>query len=274
MQRNLPADSPYQGFVLNLLERGTNDAYSYYSDQTVADFTINDTLTLHKGDFTKGLLKTVNVTSSSNDYNNIFLYTFNSQNGKRDLITSFDIVTPTNNGKTLRYFTGNNIPINKWQLAYTASYYKTCYFIVTNRPIPATIEVKELIGQSINKVGDHFELTHSSSVTSSTLTQSIMTLVKQNDNILFFYDRYFYGNQSDGISSFKLLDIPKEILAEHNGFVDFDNTNSWIDNSYSQTYSNVPGYTPVDDLKARLGITAASTVINEDYAMERFSIGL
>ena len=274
MQRSLPADSIYQGFVLNMLDRETNDAYSYYSDQSLANLTIDDTLTLHKSDFTKGLLRTIDISSSSNDFNHIFLYTYNTLDGKRDLITSFDDITPSSNEKTVRYFTGDNIPINKWQLSYNASFYKTSYSITSNMPVPNAIEVKEMTGQSIRKVNDHFEFTHSNAVVSSPLVKSVVLFFKETNNVVFAYNRFFEGSQSSGTSTFKLYDIPAAILADNAGFTDLDANNSWIETGYYQSYTNISGFTPIDDLKARLDIFATPKVISEEYAVENFSIGL
>ena len=274
MQNYLTPYPEYQGFVLNLLERGTNDAYSYYSDQSFANFTISDTLTLHKSDFTKGLLKTIDISSSSNDYNHIFLITYNEQDGKRDLITSFDDITPSSNEKTVRYFTGDNIPINKWRLSYNASFYKTSYSITSNMPIPNAIEVKEMTGQSIRKVNDHFEFTHSSAVVPSPLVQSVVQFFKESNHIVFVYNRFFEGSQSSGTSTFKLYDIPAAILADNAGFTDLDANNSWIETGYYQSYTNISGFTPIDYLKSQLGVFATPKVINEEYAVENFKIGL
>lgn len=220
------------------------------------------------------MLKTIDISSSSNDYNHIFLYTYNAQDGKRDLITSFDIVTPSSNGKTARYFTGDNIPINRWQLSYSTSFYKTSYSITSNMPIPNAIEVKEMTGQSIRKVNDHFVFTHSSAVVLSPLVQSVVSFFKESDNITFYYNRFFEGSQSSGTSTFKLYDIPAAILSNHAGFTDVNANYRWIETGYMQKCTNISGFTPVDDLKARLDVFASPTAINEEFAVETFSVGL
>ena len=264
-----------QGFTLCLFERGTNQPYIYYFNQPTSNFNSGDTLTIHKSDFVKGTQNSIQVTSSSNDFNNIFLRNYNSVSGRSDLITSFDDITPAN-GKTVQYFSSENLPTTYWSFFYSAAQNKTSYSLITNSTIPASIEVKELTGQSITKVGDKFELTHSSKAINIELARSYVTFYKNNTNIYFSYSRFFDGGESIGTSSFKLFAIPTPILANHVGFQELNATNEWKAASYNQVYTNVAGNSSLENFI--YGLSNWGNEKNKSasgaYTYETFSIGL
>jgi len=274
-KRLLDSDPTCQGIELSIFERGTNDPYIYYFDQPSANFNDGDTLTLHKSNFVKGKLNSIQVISSSNDFNNIFLRIFNSVSERRDLITSFDDVTPEN-GKTVRYFSSDNLPTSKWNFRYySSSHYKTSYTINTNMPIPSTIEIKELTGQIMTKTGIQFEFTHSNKVVNSTLARSSVKFFKQEGNLLIYYTQHFEGSESIGKTTIKLFDIPTEILASYPGFQEFNTSHTWEETGYNQVYTNIDKNSPIDYLKNTLlnGYILNDTSSGE-YTYENFGIGL
>jgi len=260
LQKSFNTDSLYQGFVINMVERGSNDAYCLYFNQPLTNANNGDTLTINKSDFTKGLVKTIDLTSSSNNLASMNLHTYCHQNGYPDLLLSFEEAWPTRDTRELRYFTADNLPLNSWHLIYNQSSFFTDYSLTSNQQIPSSIEIKEITGESISKVGEQYKLTHGQINTTSIITRSCVNLYKINGNNTAFYSLYFDGSKSIGTSTFKLFEIPPFILDKYNNLVPFKSGSDWLGNSYSQTYANITGYGPIDDLKNKLGID------NEDPA--------
>lgn len=268
VKRNFLSD----GLELIMFERGTNKPYLYYLDIPTANLSSGDTITLNKSDFSLAELKTVQISASNNGFDNIFLYGYNSVNGGKDLISSFEQVPSQSNGNSIRYISSEALPINHWDLRYFTNSQYTSYTIRSNKEIPASIEIKELTGQKITKSGKRFDFTHGNVFPDKKLARSNISFSKSINSYSFYYELYFGENESTGSTSITPPKIPDEIISKYN-LEDINNA-EWHEGSYTQTYTNLSGNSPLDFLKNMLGCT--STVKNSssnEYSYEEFIYG-
>jgi|GEM_PF-2352555 len=268
------SDPKYQGHELLIFERGTNEPYVFSIDIPSTDLTPGDTITLKKSDFTPGEVRTILISSSHNEFDNIFLNTYNSINGRRDLITSFDQVIPNPSGeKCIKYIVSDILPINYWYFRYFASSSgSTSYTMRSNKEIPSSIEIKELTGHKITLSGNQFNFTHSNLFPDKIIARSQITFSKGFCNV-FTYDLHFDGSETVGSTTINLFEIPHDILSKYTDFLKIDSLD-WSASQYSQTYTNLPENSPLDFLKnSRLNWNDNNSSAN-DYAFEVFTINL
>jgi hypothetical protein len=267
-------DPGYQGTELLIFERSTNKPYVYYLDFPATELNSEDTITLDKSDFKPGKLETIQVNSSDNEFDNIFLYTYNTINGKKDLITSFDQLIPNPSGeKYINYITSDILPINYWEFKYFASISgASSYTIRSNKEIPSLLEVKELTGQKITMSGNQFNFTHSNIFPDKKLARSTIQFSKTDCNA-FLYSLHFDGSETIGNTTITPFEIPQEILAKYPDFLEI-NSLEWIKYRYSHTYTNIPNNSPLDFLiNSRLNWIDNNSS-TDDYTYEVFTINL
>lgn len=274
-------DPKNQGFELTIFERSTNKPYTCYIDIPVTNINPGDTITLHKSDFTLGELKTILVNSFQyNDFDNIKLATYNLQNERDELITSFDHVVPRSSNKTsIRYLNSNDIlPIDYWDFRYMAtsaisatSYrHRSHYRILSNKVMPSFIDVKELTGFAITKSGNQFDFTHGDIFPDKNIARSNIRFSKNNNVSSFSYSLHFEGSESFGNTKIRHFDIPEEILNKYIGFKEL-NSLEWEADLYHRTYTNIPKNSPVEFLRNLL-IRKENNSSNQEYYYETFSI--
>ena len=264
-----------QGTEMTIFERGTNEPYISYIDIPATDINPGDTITLHKSDFKLGALKTIQVNSSYNDFDNIFLYTYNSKEDSRDLITSFEMVVPnSSNEKSTNYISSDVIPINYWVFNYLArSANTTSYTIRSNKVMPSYIDIKELTGYAITKSGNNFDFTHGNIFPDKNIARSTVQLSKNIDCSKFSYSQHFDGSESIGNTKIKPFDIPEEIINKYIGFKEL-NSLEWAGYSYSQIYTNIPENSSLDFLRNSILNSKDNNSSNQEYSYETFSISL
>lgn len=264
-----------QGMELSLFERGTNTPYVHYLDIAENSVNSNDTITLMKSDFTPGELKSIQVNSLNNDFDNIFLYTYHSETNRKDLITSFENVDGNANEKIVRYIKSDIFPISYWKFDYNVTFAgnTTTYSIRSNKTIPSLIDIKELTGHSITKSGYQFNFTHSDNFPDKNLANSMINFSKARNDISFSYSLHFDGSESTGNTVFTPFEIPAELLTSYNGFSELNNDVEWEETSYSQVYTNISHNSPLDILKNNL-TWKENNSSNNDYTYEVFSIKL
>ncbi len=246
----LDSDPMYQGFEISLFERGTNAPYIYYFNQPLTGYNTGDTITLQKSDFIKGALNTIKINAAGYaSVSHVDLCTYNCENGKHDLITSFDNHIRAD---TVRHFSSQNLPINRWEFSFLSAGYITSYTISTNKPIPATIDTKELRGQKITEVDNQFELTHSNPIANSPTTRSNVVFMKYWGSSSIRYTIHFTGAESIGKTTIKPFAIPEGILIKHPEINDPTNAVKWKPYTYNQIHTNVPKNGPFDYLRYNL----------------------
>ena len=263
-----------QGLELTIFERGTNKPYISYINIPATNINSGDTITLHKSDFKLGELKTIQVNSSYNDFDNIFLYTYNSKAGKRELITSFEDVVPnSSNIKSISYVNSNDIlPIDYWDFRYFAkSANTTSYTIRSNNVMPSFIDIKELSSSVITKLGNQFDFTHGNIFLGKNIARSTVQFSKKNNESNFSYSLYFEGSESIGNTKIIPFDIPEEILNEYSAFKEL-NSLEWRIQRYNQTYTNIPENSPLNFLKNSILNWKDNNSSNQEYSYETFSI--
>lgn len=268
----IEVDSKYQGSEVILFERGTNKPYVKHIDVNPSSINDNDTITLHKSDFVLGEMNTVQVNSLNNNFNNIFLYTYNSHPGRRDLITSFEDVPSTATEKKIKYVSSSILPIHYWNFVYRTTN-TTSYSIRANTGIPPTIAIPELSGHNVIQNGNQLDFTHSTVFPGKTLARSTFECSKRKNGAHFSYSLHFDPSESIGTVHIKPVQIPNEILS---GYTDFTVLNNlgWQDYNYNQTYTSIPGNSPLDFLKSSLLRWVDNNSSNSNYTYEVFSIGL
>jgi hypothetical protein len=261
-----------QGLELIMFERGTNIPYIKYFDLT--DLAKNNitNITLHKSDFTAAPAKIVEINAISNNYMNAFLYTYNSKEGRRDIITSFDHHSETGN-KIYYISSTEELPTSYWKFSYSAKDKNTSYGIKSNKKeIPSTIDIKDLKGQSITKSGNQFTLTHAAIFPDKKLVRSYVTFYKFQEARGFYYTVYFDPTESVGTAKIKPLKLPTEVLKKYD-FIVIDNE-EWKIGSYGQAYTNIPNNSPLDYLKNTLLQWIDIDKYDSEYTFENFSIQL
>lgn len=261
-----------QGLELIMFERGTNIPYIKYFDLT--DLAKNDikNITVHKSDFTVAPAKIVQINAISNDYTNAFLYTYNSKEGRRDIITSFDHHSETGN-KIYYISSTDELPTSYWKFSYIAKNKNTSYGIKSNKKeIPSTIDIKDLKGQSITKSGNQFTLTHSAIFPDKKLVRSYVTFYKYQEARSFYYTLYFDPSESVGSTKITPLKLPTEVLKKYDLII-LDNE-EWKTGSYGQIYTDIPNNSPLDYLKNSLIRWSGNDKANSEYTFENFSIAL
>lgn len=267
-------DSEYLGAELLIFERGTNAPYVYYLDIDETGFNSEDTVTLIKSDFSPGESKTIQVNSLDNEFDNMFLYTYNSVEGKKDLITSFDQVIPgTSSEKYINYIISDILPINYWEFKYfnlNPGY--TSYLFRTNKDIPASIEVLELDGFTITKSGNEFNINHGNTFPDKNLTRSVIQFCKAEGNN-FLYSMHFDGTESSGTTSISLFEIPDEIVGKYSALFEA-NSKEWKAYQYAQTYTEIPDNSPLDYLKNSKLSWVENNFSTDDFIYEVFTANL
>lgn len=262
-----------QGLELIMFERGTNIPYIKYFDLT--DLAKNNitNITLNKSDFTAAQAKIVEINAISNDYANALLYTYNSKEGRRDIITSFDHHSET--GNKIYYISSTEVlPTSYWKFSYSAKDKNTSYAIKSNKKeIPSTIAIKDLKGQSITKNGNQFTLTHAAVFPDKKLVRSYVTFYKYHGALRFDYTVYFDSAESVGTAKITPLKLPTELLKKYNDFITID-SEEWKTGSYGQVYTNIPNNSPLDYLKNSLIRWSDNDKANSEYSFENFSIAL
>lgn len=264
-----PSDPNLQGIELILFERGTNLPYVSYIDIPAAGINPDDTITLDKNNFILGDLKTIQVNSSS-DFLNIFLYTYNSEDGRKDLITSFEDV-PSDGVKSIRYVSSDVLPISYWDFRYFTNS-ATSYTICSNKVMPSVIDIIELTGVEISKSENQFVLTHANIIPNKNLARSSVIFSKSNNEAQFDYSLYFEGSECNGSTTISLFEIPEEILNKYNGFKELNGL-EWKENQYEQIYTNISKNSPLDFLKNSLNWKDNNSS-NEEYYYETFYVKL
>lgn len=267
-------DPRYQGIELLIFERNSNVPYICYLDIPASDLKTGDTITLNKNDFESGILKTIQVNSPDNDFDNIFLYTYNSIDGKEDLITSFDQVIPNISGeKSINYIMSDILPINYWVFKYfCSSSGSSSYTISSNKEIPSAIEIKKLTGHNITKSGRQFSYIHSNIFSDKSLTRSTIQFSKGECNS-FLYSLHFDSIETVRNSIITPFNIPTEIL---NKYIRFKETDSleWEAYRYSHVYTNVQRNSPLEYLKNSVLKWSETNSSNDEYTYEEFIIEL
>lgn len=271
-QINIDPDSKYQGTEIILFERGTNKPYVKHIDIASNSISSGDTITLHKSDFELGETKTVEVNSINNEFNNIFLYTYNSQTDRKDMITSFEDVPNNATEKKIKYVSSTLLPTTFWDFRYFAKNNTTTYTIQTNATIPSTITVQELTGHSLIKNGNKSNFTHSTLFPEKKHTRTIFTCSKRINGAVFSYSTLFDTHESIGNSDIVPVQIPNEILSIYTDFTTLNNI-GWQSYSYSQIYTNIPGNSSLDFLRNSL-MWVDNNTSNSSYSYETFSIKL
>jgi hypothetical protein len=204
----------------------------------------------------------------------MFLYTYHSAEGRKNLITSFEDVVPNYSGeKNIRYVSNAILPISYWNFRYfAATAGTTSYTILSNKVIPSTIDIKELTGYAVTGSGNKFDFTHGNIFPDKNLVRSSVEFDKSNGGANFNYILYFDGNESIGNTTISPINIPEEILANYAGFEELNNL-EWEKYRYLQTYTNIPGNSALDYLNSLLNWMYNESSVN-DYAFEEFSIML
>jgi hypothetical protein len=270
----IETDQQYQGIEIVLFERGTNEPFAYSLDTPADEFQPGDTITMNKSDFTPADLKTMEIITSDNEFNNLFLFTYNSMAGRRDLITSYDQVIPDPSGeKRMKYVQSDLLPITYWEFRYASSLPgATSYTILSNKEIPSSLEINELTGQSIAQSGDQYNFTHGNLLPDRELARSSVTFLKAECN-LFQYTVYFEPGESVGTTPLTPFEIPIGILAKYDDFTTIDSL-EWNPALYSQTYTEISGNSPIDYLKSTLLNWTDNNSSTDEYSFEGFSIAL
>ncbi len=219
-------------------------------------------------------MKTIRINSSTNEFDNIFLFTYNSIEGRKDLITSFAQVIPDLSGeKLIKYVVSDILPIDYWNFRYFAWFSgTTSYTILSNREIPSTLEVKELTVHKITRSGKQFYFTHSNLFPDKMIARSKITFSKDNCSI-FNYNFYFDGSNTVGSAIITPVKIPQEILAGNPDFLSIDSLD-WVSSQYSQVYTNLPDNSPLESLIKSQLIWTEKNTSTSDFTFEVFSIGL
>lgn len=268
----IDSDPKCQGHELIVFERGTNVPWVHYMDIPATDLASGDTITLNKSDFTPGEVRTVQVNSSTNEFDNIFLYTYNSVDGKEDIITSFDQVC-TDQEKLAKYVVSDILPINHWKLNYFASSSgTTSYTLRSNKEIPSSIEIKDLTGYKIASYENQFLFTHSPVFSDKSIVRSQLSFSK-NDCNTFVYNVHFDAGETLGSTLITLVEIPHEILSNYYSYEEVD-TLDWNPYRYSQTYTNLPGNSPLAYLKNTVLYRNSDITSTSDYTYENYSVYL
>jgi hypothetical protein len=267
-------DPRYQGAELLIFERGTNEPYIYNLDIPASDHNPGDTITLNKNDFTKGELKTLQVVSPDDVFDNIFLFTFNSIDGKRDLLTSYDQVIPNVSGeKCMKYVLNDALPMNFWNFNYFPSTWgSTSYSIRSNKEMPSSIEIKQLTGHRISKSGNNYSFTHGNIFPDKNLVRSSITFSKGACSTLR-YKLYFDASESIGNTTITPFDIPYEIVAKYADILETNST-EWNTSNYSQIYTNIDGNSPLEFLQNSLLNWNDNNSSTNDYTYEEFTTNL
>ena len=267
-------DTRYQGSELLLFERGTNLPYICYMDISADDHSDGDTILINKSDFNPGQLKTIQVNSSGNENASVFLYTYNTVEGKEDLITSFDHLTPGSSvDNYLNYVISDILPVNYWTLKYyTFISGLTSYTIYSSKEIPALLNIEELSGQKITGSENNFEFTHSNIFQDRNLARSTVQFTKGNVND-FTYSLYFDASETTGSTSIVPFEIPVEILEKFPDLLEINNF-SWNKNTYSQIYTDIPDNSPLEFLRNSILNGIENNTSGHDFAYEMFTIDL
>jgi hypothetical protein len=265
-------DQLYQGKEILIFERGTNKPFVYYLNIPANELSSGDTITLNKSDFTPAELNTIEVSSSNNEFEKIYLYTYNSSAGKKTLLTSFDQVIPDSSGeKTVKYIISDILSISNWNLNYFGnSKGSTSYKILSNKIIPSSIEIKELTGQKISMTGDQINFTHSNIFPDKNLTRSIIQFTKNNSSSFTYY-LYSAPSESIGETTIKLFDIPEEILMKFPDFKEFNNM-PWNIYRYSHIYTNIPENSPIEYFENSILNLIDKNSSTEDYTYEEYYV--
>ncbi|TGD58143.1 hypothetical protein [Flavobacterium humi] len=269
---NIEINAKYQGTEIILFERGTNKPYVKHIDIAANSITSGDTITLHKSDFVLSTTNTVEVNSVNNAFNNIFLYTYNSHPGRRDMITSFENVPNTAAEKKIKYVSSSILPIDRWEFTYRAGT-TTNYYRQANTGIPSVINVQELTGHNLVNNGNQSDFTHGSIFPGKILARSTFECSKVKNGANFHYSMFFDNNESIGTTHIVPVRIPDEILSGYANFIALDAL-EWQDFGYSQTYTDIPGNSPLDFLKNSLLRWVDRNSSDSDYTYEVFSIML
>lgn len=263
------------GAQMVLFERGTNTPYVKYLDLTaLAKSNAGDELiTLNKSDFTAAEKKTIQVNAKSDDYWNMFFYTYNSKADRREMITYFNNI---DQGDKIWYITGTDeLPISYWDFIYSAKEKNTSYSIrSTKKDIPGTFDIKELTGQTITKTGDQYKLTHSAVFPDKKLVRSTINFnTFRTTGSGISYNIHFEGAESIGTVNVAPFKIPEALLKKYEKFAGYNP--DWIVGEYSQIYTNAPKNSTLDFFKQEviqwIDMNKPST---EDFTYERFSVKL
>lgn len=259
-----------QGIALTLFERGTNEPMVSYIDIPEANVNPEDTIILHKNDFVHAELNTIQINSSS-DFRNIFLYTYNSIDGKEDLITSFEDVHQDSE-KIIHYINSDILPISYWDYRYFTNS-ATSYTILSNKVMPSIIDVNELTGMSINKSGNQYNFTHGNIFPDKNIARSIVQLSKSNTEATYAYSMFFNENGSVGNTVITPFEIPVEILNNIDVFNELMKI-EWQEFIYDQIYTEIPENSPLDFLRYTLLNHKSNNSSDQDYSFEKYSIEL
>ncbi|CAN1526192.1 hypothetical protein MCETHM1_01241 [Flavobacteriaceae bacterium] len=258
-----------KGFELVLFERGTNTPYTTYIDLT--NRSNDDIITLNKSDFTAAETKIVQVNAISDDYRNMFLYTYNSKTTRQDIMTSFD---HHSTGNEIFYINNANLlPISHWKFIYDSGGKNTSYNIFSNKEIPSTFEIKELTGQVLTKNRNEYNLTHATIFPNKKLARSKVGFYKKTNMANFSYEIIFDSSESIGTTKVTPLKIPTKILNYNSVLTELNNTD-WSTFAYTQTYTDIPNNSSLDYLKKRVFQGDENNKSNDEYIFENFYIGL
>lgn len=270
---NDPEEKEY-GAELLLIDRVTNKAYIKYLDlKTLTEnYTSSDVITLNKSDFKIAEIKSVQVNNNNDTYNNMFLYTYNKQTDRRDIIRSFnDIVT----GNSIWYVSSNEeMPIDYWTLIYSAKTGKTSNIIKSNKEeIPLSINIKELTGQSITKNGDKFSFKHGTIFSDKKLLKTSVSFFKYRyaGNSISYYLN-FDSSESVGTLSIRPFTIPAGILDKFPKIKEVAQRD-WEIGDYTQIYDTRSLENPMleylkDMLRWKTSNYSESKYTNETYTIK------
>lgn len=257
-----------KGYELILFERGTNIPYTTYID--LSNRSADKLITLNKSDFTAAQTKTIQVNAKSNEFMNMFLYTYNSKVGRGDILTSFDHHSI---GNEIWYINNTSLPISHWQFTYSAKNKNTSYTISSNKELPSSFEIKELTGQAITKTGNQYKLTHSTIFANKKLARSMVSFIKCLNQASINYTIHFDSNESVGTTTVAPFKIPSEILKNNTDFIILDNSD-WTKPTYGQTYTDIPNNSSLDYLKKTILLLEDNNKPTNEYMSETFWIEL
>lgn len=264
------------GYQLLIFDKSTNKPYVKYLDLDTLIQNYpgdNDVITLNKSDFVPTEIKAVEVNANNLPYENMFLYTYNKQADRRDIVRSFNHISE---GKNIWYLSNNQeVPMSFWRLAYSAKAGSTSYVAESNKKeIPSSVIIKELQGQSVSKTGDQYTFKHASVFPDKTLSRTCVSFYKNKYAAnSFTYILNFNGKESAGSSTIKPFKIPTALLEKHSKYKEVDKA-EWTIGDYAQVYDNRPSENPTLDLLSDLLLWKTNGYSENEYLTESYQIKL
>ncbi|KRD57671.1 hypothetical protein ASE40_15000 [Flavobacterium sp. Root935] len=263
------------GAELLLFEKNTNKPYVKYLDlkMLTQNYTSNDVITLNKSDFSPAEIKTVQVDANNVPYENMFLYTYNIQADRRNIIRSFNHIIE---GNKIWYVSSNDeIPINYWRLVYSAKTGNTSYVAESNKKeVPSLVNVKELSGHSITKNGDKFSFKHGAVFPDKKLLRTFVSFYKYRysaNSITYIWN--FDSTESTGTLNLKPFKFPAGLLDKFSNIKQTDQR-EWETGDYGQVYDTRSSTNVMLNYLNDILLWKTNVYTVNEYTFETYSIKL